>query len=145
MSQQHVDTSELIYEVLTNDTTFMNLVGVTVFKTGETELDSISILTPGAPLPAVQSQTGLEVVIHDVSQFSRRDYISGDYDVLTTWKVFLLAWSGSNGATLSAAARRIMEIFKGSSTLETNPVPSGLGTIAQLLVLIPSDCLLLED
>jgi hypothetical protein len=145
MTQQHVDTSEVIYDTLTSDETFMALVGSRVFKAGNTELDAISIITPGEPLPAIKSQTGLEVIIHDISKLDRREYITNEYDITTTWKVFLLAWPGSNGATLNSAARRIMQLFSKASTIETNPTPTGLGAIAQLLVLIPSDSLVLVE
>ena len=37
-----------------------------------------------------------------------------------------------------------MELFSNATTLETNPVPSGLGAMAQLLVLIPSDSIILN-
>lgn len=139
MPQQHVDTPEIIYDTLVADTTFMALVGSRVFKTGDTVLDAISIITPGAPLPAIKSQTGLEVVIHDVVPLGRREYITEDSDITVNWKVFLLCWPGASGATMSSAARRIMELFSKASTIETNPTPSGLGAIAQLLVLVPSD------
>ena len=143
MPQQNVPTPEVIYDTLVADSTFMALVGSRVFKNGDTGLDAISILTPGAPLPAVKSQTGLEVVIHDISALDRREYITDDSDITTTWKVFLLAWPGADGATMSAAARRIMQLFSKATTLETNPTPNGLGVIAQLLVLVPSDSVVL--
>lgn len=143
MAQQHVDTPEIIYDTLTGDETFMALVGKRVFKADSTELDAISIVTPGAVLPAINSQTGLEVVIHDISQLGRRNYIAGEADITTTFKVFLLAWQGADGSTLSDAAKRMMQLFSNATTLETNPTPSGLGSIAQLLVLIPSDSIVL--
>jgi hypothetical protein len=143
MTQQHVDTPDLIYDTLTGDETFMSLVGKRIFKAGNTELDAISILSPGESLPAIKSQTGLEVIIHDVSKLERRRYISNDYDITTTWKVFLLAWPGANGAILNNAARRIMQLFSEATTLETNPAPSGIGAMAQLLVLIPAHSVIL--
>ena len=143
MPQQHVDTPEVIYDTLVADTTFMALVGSRVYKSADTALHAISILTPGASLPAIKSQTGLEVVIHDISALERRDYITDDSDITTIWKVFLLAWPGANGATMNAAARRIMQLFNKASTLETDPTPSGLGAITQLLVLVPSDSVVL--
>lgn len=143
MPQAHVNTPEVIYDTLVADTAFMALVGSRVYKTADTALDAISILTPGAPLPAIKSQTGLEVVIHDISALDRREYITEDSDITTIWKVFLLAWPGADGATMSAAARRIMQLFSKATTLETNPTPSGLGAIAQLLVLVPSDSVVL--
>jgi hypothetical protein len=145
MSQQHADSPELIYETLTEDQTFMALVGTRIFESSATEFDAISIVTPGESLPKIKSQSGLEVIIHDVSQLSRRDYITEQYDITTTWKVFLLAWPGANGSTLNSAAKRIMELFSKASTLETNPTASGLGAMAQLLVLIPSDSVVLAE
>jgi hypothetical protein len=143
MTQQHASTAEVIYETLTDDSTFMDLVGSRVFKVGNTQIDAISIVTPGADLPAVKSTTGLEVVIHDVSDLKRREYITDDIDITTTWKVFLLAWPGATGATLNDAARRMMQRFSKATTIETSPTQDGLGSIAQLLVLVPSDSVVL--
>lgn len=145
MAQQHVDSPEIIYETLTSDETFMDLVGKRIFKGSSTQLDAISITTPGENLPPIQEQTGLEVVIHDISQLNRNQYITDEIDITTIWKVFLLAWPGSNGSTLNNAARRIMELFTNATTLETNPTPAGLGSIAQLLVLIPSSSVALTQ
>lgn len=139
MSQQHADSPETIYDTLTDDEAFMDLVGSRTFKAGDTVLDAISIATPGEELPAASSITGLEVIIHDVSDLSRRDYITNSSDIITTWRVFLVAWPGANGAVLNDAARRMMELFSKAETIETNPTPTGLGAMAQLLVLIPSD------
>lgn len=139
MAQQHAESPEVIYQALTSDETFMDLVGSTKFAAGNTTLDAISIVTPGADLPSPIQTTGLEVIIHDVADLGRREYITDDIDVTTSWKIFLLAWPGANGATLNAAARRMMQIFTKATTIETNPTPSGLGAVAQLLVLVPSD------
>lgn len=143
MAQQHASTPEIIYNVLTADSAFMELVGSRVFKAGDTELDAISIVTPGADLPPIKSTTGLEVVIHDVSDLGRIEYITNDIEITTTWRVFLLAWPGATGATLNSAATRIMQLFTKATTIETSPTPDGLGSIAQLLVLIPSDSVVL--
>lgn len=145
MPQQHVDTPEIIYDTLTQDEEFMALVGTRVFEQNNTEMDAISITSPGESLPAIKTQKGLEVIIHDVNQLDRRDYITNDYDITTTWKVFLLAWNGANGATLNNAAKRIMQRFSKASTLETTPTATGIGAIAQLLLLIPSDSVVLAE
>lgn len=139
MAQTKASSPEVIYDTLTSDEDFMSLVGQCIFEAENTELDSISIVTPGAPLPKIKSISGLEVVIHDISDLKRRNYITGDLDITTTWKVFLLAWPPANGSTMNEAARRIMEIFSNATTIETVPTPTGVGAIAQLLVLIPSD------
>lgn len=143
MSQQKVDSPELIYNTLTGDTAFMALVGKRVFKAGNTELDAISISTPGEDLPAIKSMKGLEVVIHDVTAMRKKQYITSDYEIEIAWKIFLLAWPNANGSTLNAAATRILELFSKGSTIETVPLNSDIGAIAQLLVLIPSDSVIL--
>jgi capsule polysaccharide modification protein KpsS len=138
MAQQRADSPETIYQILSADVDLMQLVGQVVFVDGTT-LDAISITSPGASLPNVKSTTGLEVIIHDVSDLGRREYITDDIDITTTWKVFLVAWPGADGSTLNNAARRIMEMFSKATTIETAPTPQGLGAMVQLLVLIPSD------
>lgn len=143
MTQPRAESAEIIYDTLTDDNTFMGLVGKRVFKSGNTELDAISILTPGENLPTIKQVTGLEVIIHDVSELGRREYITADYDITTVWKVFLLAWPEANGKTLNNAATRIMQLFSRATMIETNPTPSGIGAIAQVLVLIPSDSVIL--
>ena len=145
MSQEHVPNPEAIYDTLTSDTTFMAMVGSRVFKASNTQLDAISIVTPGATLPDLKSTTGLEVVIHDISDLSRREYITTDFDIVTVWRVFLLAWPGADGSTLNNAAKRIMQRFSKAITIETSPTPDGLGSIAQMLALIPSDSLIVPE
>jgi hypothetical protein len=144
MPQQHADSPEVIYDTLTGDSTFMALVGTTTYKTGSTELDSISIVTPGADLPAVKSTAGLEVIIHDVAKLERRDYITSPSDIVVVWKVFLLAWPPANGGTVNTACRRIMELFSGATVAEVNPTADGLGSIVQSVAFIPSDSVVLS-
>jgi hypothetical protein len=141
--QQRAVSPEVIYQTLAADTVFMELVGSTTFVSGGVTLDAMSIVTPGAELPKISAHEGLEVVIHDVADLSRREYITDEVDITTTWKVFLLAWPNANGKTMNDAARRIMYRFSKATTIETNPVPSGLGAIAQVLVLIPSDSVII--
>jgi hypothetical protein len=143
MSQVKASSPELIYEALTDDAAFMNLVGTRTFSKDNTVLDAISIVSPGADLPLVKAATGMEVVIHDLGSLTRREYVTNDMDINTTWKVFLLAWPGANGSILHAAAARIMEIFTKATAIETVPLPDGLGAIAQILVMIPSESIIL--
>jgi len=143
MPQQHVNSPEIIYETLTSNESFMDLVGSRIFEAGNTELSAISIITPGAELPKSKSTLGLEVVIHDVAQIDRRDYISDDSDFITTWRVFLLAWPPADGGSLNEAARLVMNSFTKAVAIETTPLPRGLGAIAQVQVVIPSDSIAL--
>lgn len=139
MPQQHVDSPTIIYEALTGDTTFMDLVGQITFEQSGTTLDAISIVTPGQIFKGVKRVTGMEVVIHDVTSFQRREYLTDEIDITALWKVFLLAWPGADGGTLNAASRRVMELFSKATTIETVATPEGLSAMAQILVLIPSD------
>jgi hypothetical protein len=90
-------------------------------------------------MPAIKSISGLEVVIEDIAVLGRRSYVTGDDDITSSWRVVLLAWPGSNGTTLDNAARRIMTLFSKAVTIQTAPTPEGIGVIAQVLVLVPSD------
>jgi hypothetical protein len=139
MAQQRAESPEVIYDALTADTAFMALVGEVTFTAGNTTLDAISIVTPNEPLPSIESITGLEVVIHDITNKGRRLYVGHEVDITTTHNVYLLAWPGANGSTLSDAADRMMEIFSKATTIQTSRVPNALGAVAQVLVTIPSD------
>ena len=145
MAQQRATSPETIYEVLTDDATFMQLVGQVQFARATSRLPAVSIVTPGATLPEIQSIQGLEVVIHDVANLGRREYIGNEVDITTNWKVFLLAWQGTEPGDLNAAARHIMSRFSKATTIETSPAPQGLGAIAQLLVLVPSDSVIIPS
>lgn len=139
MPQQHATSPQVVYDKLAGDATFMALVGTRKFETGDTVLNAISIVSPGEKLPTLKSISGLEVVIHDVANFGRRSYLTGDDDITTSWRVYLMAWPPANGGTLTSAATRIMQLFSGATTINTAATPEGLGVIAQVLVLIPSD------
>lgn len=144
MPQQHVDSPDIIYDTLAGDATFMDLVGQITFLQDGTTLDALSIVTPGEIIKGEKQMNGLEVVIHDVSSFKRREYITNEIDITSIWKVFLLAWPGASGDTMNAAARRIMELFSKATTIETVATPEGIGVMAQLLVLIPSDSVVIS-
>lgn len=139
MTQTRATDPQVIYDTLTGDSEFMELVGSRIFSVGDTELDAISIVTPGEELPALKSISGLEVVVQDIANMGRRQYLTGDTDITTTWRVYLMAWQGATGATLTNASMRIMELFSNAVTIETAKTPEGIGAIAQVLVLIPSD------
>lgn len=139
MAQLRATSPQVIYDTLTSDAIFVGLTGSRTFQGGNATLDAISIVTPGENLPDLKSVTGLEVVIHDISNLGRRQYLTGGDDITTIWKVYLMAWPPANGATLNDAATRIMELFSNATTIETSPTPEGLGSLAQVLVLIPSD------
>lgn len=144
MSQVFATNPETIYNVLANDATFANLLGTYTFKGGSTS-DSIAILTPGQQLPLLESQVGLECIIHDSGDVSRRDYVNDSSRLLTTWKLFLIVWDPATGAALDSAVKRIMHLFNGSTSMETLSVAQGIRARVQTMVMIPEEAGLHQD
>lgn len=144
MAQTFATNPETIYNVLANDATFSAYLGTYTFSGGSTA-DSIAILTPGQQLPQLQSQVGLECVIHDSGDIKRTDYVNDSSEFLTTWKLFLIVWDGATGSTLDGAAKRIMHLFYGSTSIETLSVAQGLGARVQTMIMIPEDGGLHQD
>lgn len=144
MAQSFATNPEIIYNVLNNDTTFSSYLGTYTFTGGNTT-DSIVILTPGQQLPQLASQVGLECIIHDSGDIKRFDYVNDSSELLTTWKVFLIVWDGATGGILDAAAKRIMHLFYGTTSIETLSVAQGLGARVQTMLMIPENGGLHQD
>jgi hypothetical protein len=144
MSQIFAATPETIYNVLANDTTFSSLLGTYTFRGGSTS-DSIAILTPGQQLPLLESQVGLECIIHDSGDVSRKDYINDTSNFNTVWKLFLIVWDPATGSDLDAAVKRIMHLFHGSTSIETLATAQGLRARVQTMVMIPEESGLHKD
>lgn len=144
MSQTFATTPETIYNVLVNDTTFSSLLGTYTFKGGSTS-DSIAILTPGQQLPLLESQVGLECIIHDAGDVKRKDFVNDDSNFLTTWKIFLIVWDPATGTALDAAVKRIMHLFYGSTSIETLATVQGLRARVQTMIMIPESGGLHQD
>ena len=140
MAQLFASSPETIYNVLANDPTFVGYLGTYSFTGGSTA-QSITILTPGSKLPYLESQVGLECVIHDTGDIGRRrEYLSSDdSQMITTWKVFFIVWEGATGSVLDAAVKRAMHLFYGSTSIETLSVAQGLGARVQTMLMIPED------
>jgi len=144
MSQTFATTPETIYNVLANDVTFSSLLGTYTFKGGSTS-DSIAILTPGQQLPLLESQAGLECIIHDSGDITRQDYINDESNFNTVWKLFLIVWDPATGSALDAAVKRVMHLFYGSTSIETLATAQGLRARVQTMVLIPEKAGLHQD
>jgi hypothetical protein len=138
LTQFRAETPEIIYQILKADAQFMALVGTYTFAKGSTEIEALSIITPGAPLEPLQSASGLEVLIHDVSIKRRLPLITRSAASIKTWRVYLLAWPGADGATLEAASDRCLALFSDASVVDTASTPRGVSAAAQVLVQIPS-------
>jgi len=138
VAQFRAETPEIIYQVLKADAQFMSLVGTYTFTLNSTEIEALSIITPGAPLDPLQSVSGLEVLIHDISIKRRLPLITRSTASIKTWRVYMLAWPGADGSTLEAASDRCLELFSDASVIDTASTPRGIAANAQILVQIPS-------
>lgn len=96
-------------------------------------------MTPGDQLPLLSKQEGLECIIHDTGDITRKDYIAGNSDLVTTWKLFLICWDPADGLQMNTAAKRVMKIFGGARSVETVATSPGLNARVQTLVLIPEN------
>jgi hypothetical protein len=149
VAQTRVDSPESIYNALTSDIEFTSYIGEYLFKGNVAPIDSISIITPGQILPELQSQSGLEVVIHDIGIVTRRDYLTeqaqgwSTVESLVTYQVFLIVWPGATGTTMTNAARRMIEMFSGATSIQTVPTPNELTTLVQTQILIPENSTIL--
>ena len=141
MSQVFPDSPGFIYRILDSDAEFSGYIGDYKLKGGQT-LNAISVNTPGQDIPRISDIFGAECVIHDVSDISRSEslFITNEaQDLVNTWKVFLICWDPATGTDLNNAARRVMEIFEGSTSIQTVKTSEGARARAQTLILIPSD------
>jgi hypothetical protein len=139
MSQTFPTSAQVIFNKLVADTTFMALLGQYKFEHAASPVAAISIISPGADLPALRNVSGLECIIQDVGSVSSNEYISGDPDFLTIWNVFIVAFEPATGASVHNAVIRVCQLFVGANSVETVSVVDGLGAIVQTKIEIRSD------
>ncbi|WGL30502.1 hypothetical protein SCRES2_gp81 [Synechococcus phage S-CRES2] len=138
MAQVFPTSPTVIYDTLTADAEFMAFVGEYTFKAGQST-PAISIVTPGRDLPQVKSVTGVEVVIHDTANLTRKNYLTSEADIDATWTLFLMCWEGATGYEMTQATMRVLKMFGGARSYETVGVADGIGAAVQTAVDIPSD------
>jgi len=138
MNQVYPDTPGVIYRILAADPEFSSHIGSYKFANNQIE-DAISMLTPGSSVPSVQSVTGVECIIHDISDIKRVDFLTDNSILVNEWKVFLVAWDPATGEDVNNAARRIMELFRGATSTQTVRTSEGLNARVQTVVTIPSN------
>lgn len=114
-------------------------VGKYVYSAGGTEVDAVSVVTPGVPLPNIDSVNGVEVIIHDVGELFPVNMISDPAEVLTAYKIFLLLWGTGTGAELNAATKRALELFPGAEAVETVTQDNQINALVQTQVNIPGN------
>jgi len=94
---------------------------------------AISVRAPYEPRPPYKSVSGLEVVIEKIPESEPvRQY--GNEELLRSWTVYLIDWSGSDP---TPAAAKIADTYPGT-TLTTLQVPPELGPPQQVRITIPA-------
>lgn len=146
MGQDRVTSPGAIYDALSDDTEFMSYVGEYVFVNSNNTLPSICVTTPNIPIPNLKDVLGLEVLIHDIASISRIDYLTDASNALATYEIYLILWTGVNGATsganLTNAASRIVEMFSGARSILTVPVNKTPNVAIQMVVRVPNNALI---
>ena len=138
MSQVFPDTPGVIYRLLDADPQFSSIIGTYSFVDGQTS-KAIGLLTPGADIPGIQKVSGVECIIHDISDVQRIDFVNDSSILINKWKVFLVAWDPGTGEDVNNAARRIMQLFRGATSTQTVRTSEGLNARVQTVVTIPSN------
>lgn len=138
MEQVFPDSPGVIYRLLAADSEFQGYVGSYKFANGQIE-DAISLLTPGSKIPSLETVTGVECIIHEISDIKRMDFVNDESKFIKNWKVFLVAWDPANGQDVEQAATRIMELFRGATCQQTIRTSEGSTARVQTVVTIPSD------
>ena len=139
MAQNFPTTAQVIYDTLSNDTEFMDMLGTYEFRAGQTT-PAISIVSAGQDMPALRNVQGLECIIQDAGNFTTHEYITGDAPRVTVdWQVFLVSWEPSTGADMQLAAQKACSRFYGSSATQTVATADGLGSLVQTKIVIRSD------
>ena len=121
----------------------MSYVGEYKFRGNTDPVPSISVVTPGADLPATRKVSGLEVVIQDAGEVKSTQYYNSSVQV-TTWPVFLILWDPATGTQLQGATNRIMQLFPGSEAIQVVATADGIGAMVQNKCMIKSNMPILD-
>ena len=142
MAQVFPTSAQVIYEVLSSDSSLMSMLGTYSFRAGE-EIDAISVVSAGEDLPALRKVQGVECIIQDAGESRQQNYYD-EVDIVTIWSLFLVAWEPSKGADLQAVTEKILKKFLGAEAIQVIATPDGLGSLVQNKVLIKSNMPILE-
>ena len=138
MAQSFPTSAQVIYDTLSSDSNFTDLLGTYNFKGGGGPIDAISIVTAGADLPSLRNVDGVECVVQDAGNSDLQQYYNSTV-VVTTWSVFLVAWGDATGADLQEAADVALKRFAGSEMVQTVATSDGLGSLVQTKLFIKSN------
>ena len=139
MSQEFPTSGRAIYDALSSDTVFTDLLGEYRFKGNAGPLTALSVVSPGQDLPSLRKVTGIECVVQDVGISTPQNYLTDAPYVVTTFSVFCILWEPANGSDLQAVVNHLLRRFVGSSSIETVATPDGLGSLVQSKVMIKSN------
>ncbi|ADF42374.1 unknown structural protein [Synechococcus phage S-CBS2] len=140
MAQNFPTSAQVIYDTLAADSSFLSLLGTYAFRSNNgATVPAISVVSPGESLPELRGVSGVECVIHDAANASRKDYLTNASSQVFTWQVFLICWDGSKGEDMMNALSVILSKFSGATSTETVAVSDGLGALAQTRIFIPSN------
>lgn len=136
--QNFPTSAQIIHDTLAGDAAFVATLGTYTFKDSTTE-PALSIITPGERVPYVSSVEGVECVILDVPNISRRNYLTESADLTKVFRMFAIAWEPATGNNLQDCVTRVIQIFSGASSFETVKTSEGLNAKVQTVITIPSD------
>ena len=139
MSQQFPTSASAIYDALSVDTAFLDLLGEYRFKGNNAPLTALSVVSPGQDLPSLRRVSGVECIIQDVGTSTTQDYLTDAPFLVTSFSLFCILWEPANGADLQAVTNHLLGRFVGASSIETVATPDGLGSLVQSQVIIKSN------
>lgn len=121
----------------------MSYVGEYKFRGNTDPLAAISVVTPGADIPAARKVSGLEVIVQDAGEVSSTQYYNSSVQV-TEWPVFLVLWDPGSGTQLQGATNRMLQLFPGAKAIQVVATADGLGALVQNKVMIKSNMPILD-
>ena len=139
MSQQFPTSGSAIYEALSSDVAFTDLLGEYRFKGNTGPLTALSVVSPGQDLPSLRKVTGIECIIQDIGTSTSQNYLTDAPYIVTSFSVFCILWEPANGSDLQEVVNYLLRRFVGSSSVETVATPDGLGSLVQSKVIIKSN------
>lgn len=136
--QNFPTSAQVIYDTLAADATFLATLGTYTFTDGS-EFPAFSIVTPGERVPNASDVEGIECIILDVPNVSRKEYVTGTADLVKLWRLFVVTWEPASGEDMDDCVSRIVQIFSGSRSFETVKTSEGLNAKVQTVITIPSN------
>lgn len=139
MTQTFPTSAQVIYQTLSADATFVNLLGTYNFKSTSGAKTALSIVSAGQDMPSIRNVQGVECIIQDAGDAVSQDYLTDDPYIVTTWSLFLVAWEPSEGGDMQSAVERILKRFVGAQAVQTVATTDGLGALVQSKIFIKSN------